>query len=286
MNPPTQLTVSIVVYSLDRPVLLNTLQSLALAIESARQSGELDSADVFLVDNGNQRESLQALANQVQTDTPIEILSGHGNIGYGQGHNLVINRPALPRESPGSLPLNDQGAFLILNPDVVLEATTLIQGLQFLKSSPHTVAVAPAIRNEQGEPEYGCKRYPSILDFLLRGFAPQSLRNKFSSRLAHYEMHDLADDQPSKGILIISGCFMLFRCQQLKQLKGFDPRYFLYFEDFDLSMRAQKMGTLAFLPAMQIVHLGGRSARKGWRHIGLFARSAVQFFSTHGWRWS
>jgi GT2 family glycosyltransferase len=286
MDQPMQLTVSIVIYTLDQPVLLNTLQSLALAIESARQSGELESADVFLVDNGNQHEALRALADKVLTAIPIEILSGHGNIGYGKGHNLVINRPAPAEASPDSQPSNNEGAFLILNPDVVLQAATLINGLQFLKTNPQTVAVAPAIRSEQGEPEYGCKRYPSILDFLLRGFAPQSLRKKFSSRLAYYEMHDLPGDQASKGIPIISGCFMLFRCQQLRQLRGFDPRYFLYFEDFDLSMRAQKMGTLAFLPAMQIVHLGGRSARKGWRHIGMFARSAVQFFSTHGWRWS
>lgn len=282
----TQLTVSIVVYNLDEPVLLNTLQSLALAIDTARQSGELVSAEVFLVDNGNQYEALKRLSDRALTGVNVEILSGHGNIGYGKGHNLVINRPLASNSSLSSPSGDMQTAFLILNPDVILQPTTLICGLQFLHANASTVAVAPAIRNELDEPEYGCKRYPTVMDFLLRGFAPQSLRQKFTRRLAHYEMQDLPDDQPSKDIPIISGCFMLFRHDQLRDLGGFDPRYFLYFEDFDLSLRAQKMGSLAFLPSMKIVHLGGRSARKGVRHIGMFARSATQFFSTHGWRWS
>lgn len=270
-----QLTVSVVVYSLDEPVLLKALQSLALAIDTARQAGELDRTLVCLVDNGNQPEALRALAARSLPGISIEVVSGHGNIGYGKGHNLVINRPLHEPDA----------AYLILNPDVFLQPATLLSGLQFLKTHPQTVAVAPAIRNGDGEPEYGCKRYPSIMDFMLRGFAPQSMKDRFRERLAHYEMRDLPADKPSNDVPIISGCFMLFRHDALKKLGGFDPRYFLYFEDFDLSLRAHKMGSLAFLPAMQIIHLGGRSARKGLRHISMFVWSAMQFFTTYGWRW-
>jgi GT2 family glycosyltransferase len=269
-----QLTVSIVVHTLDEPVLRSALQSLALAVSAAQKAGELDKAVVCLVDNGNQSEALRTLADKALPDVSVEIVSGHGNIGYGKGHNLVINRPLPGSLSAECAALDSQAAYLILNPDVFLQPTTLISGLQFLKAHPQAVAVAPAIRNGDGEPEYGCKRYPSIMDFLLRGFAPHGLRHKFRQRLAHYEMHELPADQPSDNIPIISGCFMLFRHAQLKQLGGFDPRYFLYFEDFDLSLRAQKMGSLVFLPA------------KGLRHISMFVWSAMQFFTTHGWRWS
>ena len=84
---------------------------------------------------------------------------------------------------------------------------------------------------------------------------------------------------------IISGCFMLCRSEQIRQAKGFDPGFFLYFEDFDLSMRVGRRAKLAFLPDMKIRHSGGNSAHKGAAHIFMFLRSARRFFSLHGWRW-
>ena len=59
----------------------------------------------------------------------------------------------------------------------------------------------------------------------------------------------------------------------------------MYFEDYDLSLRMAELGQVQFLPQVRIVHHGGYSARKGWGHIGMFARSGWRFFQTHGWRW-
>jgi hypothetical protein len=70
----------------------------------------------------------------------------------------------------------------------------------------------------------------------------------------------------------------------LRAAGGFDPRYFMYFEDYDLSLRIAAQGTVAYEPAMRIVHHGGEAARKGWRHVGWFVRSAWRFFSRHGWK--
>lgn len=77
--------------------------------------------------------------------------------------------------------------------------------------------------------------------------------------------------------MIVSGCFMLFRTDALKALGGFDERYFLYFEDFDLSLRAQKLGRVVYYPGVRIQHYGGGAGRKGWRHIKMFLRSALTF---------
>lgn len=274
---PIQLTVSIVVYSLNEAILLGVLRDLRTAINSARQAGELSNANMTLVDNGQQQGALEALATTVFADQPVEIVSGHGNIGYGRAHNLIINtdEPASPED-----------CYLILNPDVYLHADALTVGLKHLRKHPASVAVTPSIMDDAGHRQSGCKRYPSVLDFVLRGFAPAPVKRRFSQRLRQYEMLDLPHDEPSDNIPIISGCFMLFRHAQLKQLQGFDPGYFLYFEDFDLAIRARALGTLTYLPTMQIRHLGGHSARKGWRHIGMFIWSALQFYKVHGWRWS
>ena len=78
---------------------------------------------------------------------------------------------------------------------------------------------------------------------------------------------------------------MLIRGAALRAVGGFDERYFLYFEDFDLSLRLAGQGAVEYLPAMVVRHYGGGSAAKGWRHRWLFLRSGVRFFSDHGWRW-
>ncbi|WP_169792248.1 glycosyltransferase [Pseudohongiella spirulinae] len=279
LAPP--LTVSIVVYHLDQPVLQQALASLAATADHAANQGLLSTLNLYLIDNSEEaanRSALKSLGDCFQSDrTTLQIISGHGNVGYGRGHNLAIGRA----ESEHGV----QGCYLILNPDVIMAPDALTSGLQWLASQQRTVAVAPAITDGSGNRASSCKRYPSVLDFLLRGFAPGFVKKLFARRLAHYDMNDLPADRPSDDIPVISGCFMLFRFSALRDLRGFDPNYFLYFEDFDLSLRAHRLGSLTYLPMMRITHLGGHSAKKGLRHITMFSRSALRFFNTHGWRW-
>lgn len=271
-----QLTVSLVVYGFDEAVLSDTLTSLCRAIRVAQDDGVLSGVNISLVDNADHAGTLEPLLRRCLQDAgdavQADVISGHGNIGFGQAHNLVIHRA-------------DSEYYLILNPDVIVDDKALSAGIRYLQDTPAVVAVSPAIVDGQGQPESGCKRYPSVFDFLLRGFAPGWLRRRFRQRLRHYEMRDLPGDSIHDDIPIISGCFMLFRHDALRQLGGFDPRYFLYFEDFDLSIRARAIGRLSYLPQMRITHLGGNSAKKGLRHIIMFGRSAHRFFSGHGWRW-
>jgi GT2 family glycosyltransferase len=117
----------------------------------------------------------------------------------------------------------------------------------------------------------------------LRGFAPESLRGLFAKSLDEYEMRDLAPDR-SFPVALASGCFMLVRTAQFARIRGFDPRFFMYFEDYDLSLRIGRDAKVAYVPQAQIVHHGGKAAHKGWRHVGWFLRSAWRFFATHGWK--
>jgi len=83
---------------------------------------------------------------------------------------------------------------------------------------------------------------------------------------------------------IISGCFMLCRTELLHRIGGFDPKYFLYFEDFSLSLELGKLARLVYLPEMSIEHFGGNASGKGWKHIKSFMKSAVIFFNSYGWK--
>lgn len=268
------LTVSIVVYRSDPAVLQLTLDSMVRAIHHAQNRQLLGSAAIDVIHNSTSEPALTAIlacCRAQASGIDIALVEGHGNVGYGCGHNLSISKAK-------------SHCHLILNPDVTLTPESLAEGLEFMIGNPEVVALSPAVTDGEGRKQFVCKRYPSILDFVLRGFAPYFLRRRFASRLARYEMQDLPEQEPSTDIPIISGCFMLFRTAALRSVGGFDERYFLYFEDFDLSLRVHAKGSLAYLPSMHIVHLGGNSARKGLVHIGMFARSGLRFYNTHGWR--
>ncbi len=272
-NVTSALTAAIVVYHSDSAVLQNTLRSLCVAVDRAVQQQLITYAHVSILCNDDSLVQTTAMVASLQhADTLTFYVQATGaNIGFGAAHNIAIAAA-------------ESDFHLILNPDVTLSPDSLQAGISYLKTNVDISAVSPLVTDGEGKRQYLCKRYPAVLDLLLRGFAPQTLRKRCSKRLADYEMQDLSHAEPTRDIPLISGCFMLFRTRCLHQLHGFDPGYFLYFEDFDLSMRAAKNGSLAFLPTMQIVHLGGFSARKGWRHIRLFMRSGVRFFNKWGWR--
>ncbi len=273
-GPTPRLTVSIVTYGSDLGLLEATISSLADAAKTLG-SRVTDSVRLSLIDNGPCDEARSALLAQMAGAWPggAQLITGQGNVGYGRGHNLALSEP--------------MGAYhLILNPDVEVAPDALDQALAFMDAHPACGLLAPAVHDDGGRLQYLCKRRPTILDLFLRGFAPDWMRRHFSGRLDAYEMRDLIGEHdlvwdPS----IVSGCFMLFRTNTLTQLGGFDPRYFLYFEDFDLSLRTAKVARLAYVPQVRIVHHGGGAARKGLGHVRMFVTSAAQFFHRHGWRW-
>lgn len=275
---PTFLSISIVVYRSDATALIETLSSLSIAVVRLEQPRfSKRSCALILVDNdsmGEARKLIQSprLSTILQSFASVRVLDDHGNVGYGRGHNLAIE--------------GSKSRFhLILNPDVVLDPASLVFAINFLEAHPTVVLLSPKVHDQQGRLQYLCKRYPSVFDLLLRGFVPLPWRTPFARRLARYEMQDvIGEDRTVDNPPLVSGCFMLFRMDVLRQLEGFDPRYFLYFEDYDLSLRAGRIGTLVYVPEVAIVHRGGDAARKGFRHIQLFLTSAMRFFSTHGWK--
>jgi GT2 family glycosyltransferase len=275
LNLP-RIAVSIVVYNSSLPLLQRTLDSLERTIEPSRDSG-LGGLDVTIVDNGSPAAYGQALAELcdafIQRDEfRLMVSSLPVNVGFGAGHNRALSQAA------GEY-------YLVLNPDVEVAPDALALGCLRLRDSSDVVLISPHAVGADGRQEFLCKRRPSVLVLLLRAFLPKSGRRLFPAKMAAYEMSDVCVSDQDVTVPLASGCFMLARSAQLREIGGFDERYFLYFEDFDLSLRIGRLGQVIYMPQLHIVHHGGYAARKGWRHLQLFARSGLRFFRQHGWRW-
>ena len=268
------LSATIVTFRSDALLLERALSSLAAAVALARERGLLGAASLYIVDNGPD-DARASLRDALRTWPPeagaVELVAGHGNVGYGRGNNLV-------------LPRLRSDLHLILNPDVELDRDALAHAIATLRGHPEVGLLAPAVVGDDGAPQYLCKRYPSVWVLFLRGFAPAPLRRHFAAALHRYEMRDALGAELLTGVTLASGCFMLVRTELLTRLGGFDPGFFMYFEDYDLSVRIGRESAVAYEPRARIVHHGGEAARKGWRHVGWFARSAWRFFARHGWK--
>ena len=267
ISEESPLSISVVLYKSPFEQVAATLRALEMAVSNMRSGSPVK---LFLIDNDPQGGGYNACLSAAPQLLTIEYVAGHGNVGFGAGHNLV---------------LRDICAFhLILNPDADLAADSLVSALSFMQRHPNCGLLSPAATWDDGKRQYLCKHYPSLFDLLLRGFAPKVVKRLFKARLDCYEMLGVTESEVVWDPPIISGCFMLFRRDVLQRLGGFDPGYFLYFEDFDLSLRAARLTRLAYVPSVRIVHHGGHASRKGFKHVVMFARSALRFFRTHGWR--
>lgn len=273
MAAPT-LSASIVTFRPDPRLLAAALDSLAAALHEARRGQLVAEARVFVIDNG--RESERAPVTAAVAAWPadagaIEVVAGQGNVGYGRANNLALARAR-------------SDFHLIMNPDVELDPGALREALAAMREHPEVGLVAPAVYGDDGAQQFLCKRYPSLWVLFLRGFAPAGLRRRFATAIEHYEMRDVIADRFVAGVPLASGCFMLARTALLERVGGFDPSFFMYFEDYDLSLRLGREARLAYVPQARIRHHGGEASRKGARHVAWFAASAWRFFARHGWR--
>jgi len=272
-----QLSTSLVLYRTDVDQLDRTLASLATAV-GCLQSREYVDFVLQIVDNSVDREVRTRLerfideAKKKYLVLNLRLVVAAENLGYGRANNLAIS--------------DVQSDFhLVINPDVIVDRMALAEALDFMRHNDDVGLLLPDVHNALGQRSFLCKRYPSVLDLLLRGFAPAPLLAVFRRRLGRYEMRDKVDGRQVCETEIGSGCFMLFRTGVLKKIGGFDSRYFLYFEDFDICLRLARHARIVYVPTVKIVHAGGYAARKGLRHIFLFVRSGIAFFRAHGWRW-
>jgi GT2 family glycosyltransferase len=277
MEPLVKVSVSMVTFNSSFDLLRKTLESLDRSMRYARQQGLPLSLLLMLVDNSTDRGYRTRIQDLIQQHDRINrdntILWHPGdNIGYGAAHNEALQ-------------FVDSDYHLILNPDVEMAEDALFRAYQYLQAQPDVVMVSPRAADSNGQVQYLCKRYPSVLALTLRGFAPTFIRDWFRTYLASYEVRDNCGDDGVADVPLVSGCCMFARTAALRSVSGFSDNFFMYFEDFDLSLRLHAVGRLVYLPSMQIVHHGGYSARKGLRHISMFVSSGWKFFQRHGWCW-
>jgi len=253
-GPYPTCTASLVVYENSSAMLAELLQSLP---------GFLP---VVVVDNSPTVELEQFFAGFSQ----VTYRFSGCNLGYGKGHNLGI---AL---SPPS------DFHLIMNPDVVVRPGALEQMLRCMDNDSRIGVLCPQVCNPDGSLQFLNRRYPTVLDLFLRRFVPHGA---FTERRAWHEMRDIGYDAAC-DVESVSGAFMLCRRTLLEKLGGFDPRYFMYFEDVDLSRECHRAGyRTVYCPDAVVVHQWARASYRNLRLTVVHIINMIRYFNKWGWKW-
>ncbi len=223
---------------------------------------------VYLCDNSPE----EMTAEKLQWTFPgVTVLPQEGNIGFGRANNAV-------------LPYLQSNYHLIMNPDVVFEPSLLPRMIQYMDAHPNIAILTPRVLNEDGTEQFLPKKRISV-HYLLSGPLEEHGR-LFRRWREEFTLADM-DIRNPVPVEFATGCFLMIRTSVFLQLKGFDPRFFLYQEDSDLSRQVleKRLGSIVYHPDMVITHRWSRENTRTFRGRMRHIRSTFKYFLKWGITW-
>ncbi len=217
---------------------------------------------LFLIDNASPDGSGAQLARRF--GDVATVLQNPRNLGFGKGHN-------------GCLPLLHSRYHAVINPDITLREDTLAVLCRYLDEHPEVAIVTPQLRFPDGRVQYTAKRPPNVLALASRQLGLRCL--------APYENHYLMlerDLRQPQEVQFCSGCFFVIRTEVLQAIGGFDPGYFMYVEDADITRAAMRHGKAVYLPDSYVCHSWHRAAHRDPKAFLQQLRSMMRYFRKWG----
>jgi len=219
---------------------------------------------IYIIDNSD----LPDLSRITGYSKKIEYFHGHGNIGYGAGHNIAI-RLAIKSESI---------YHIVANSDIILEEGTIERLADYMNKNPSVGMVQPKVIFPNGELQYLCKLIPSPFDLISKRFFPY--RN--SRRSDRFQLKFTGYDK-FMNVPYLSGCFMFFRVSALQKTGLFDERFFMYPEDIDITRRMHEHYETMFNPTISIVHAHAAASYENKKMLIIHIVNMIKYFNKWGW---
>jgi GT2 family glycosyltransferase len=230
---------------------------------------------VVVVDNASQDSSV-AIAQASQA----KVVCLEKNIGFGSAVNVAAAEL-------------DAELLLLVNPDCVVTRVTIEALVDVIRRDKELAAVVPAMRYPDGSYGVAGGPRPTLLkewiSFLQIDMIPPQWLRTLAARGRNLPVVGrtltYADPRPLPGVNVVdwvSGWCTLIRVSAFKEVRGFDPRFFLYFEDVDICERLRDVGyRVAVVSDAWTIHKESTSTgRVGKRR--LYAGGLLVYFSDRG----
>lgn len=199
---------------------------------------------VVMADNGSTDGAPEKAAER----DGVRLLSIGENLGYGAAANRGVAEFG-----------DEYGWVVVANPDIEWHPGTLDEMLKAASRWPRGGAFGPLIRETNGEVYPSARLLPSLGKGV--GHAVVGRVWKDNPWTKAYRQSETEVRERTAGWL--SGSCLLLRREAFDSVDGFDPRYFMYFEDVDLCDRIGRAGWQnVYLPSAEVTHIGGHSTSK------------------------
>lgn len=240
----------------------NVKEFLTQCLDSIFKSQTQYNYEVIVVDNSSRDSGRDEICSTFKDITWID---NSENVGFGRANNQGFSHA--------------KGVYtLILNPDTVLQEDTLEKCISYLLAHPEVGGLG--IKGLDGSGQFlpeSKRALPTPLVALWKITGLSAIFPK-SSVFARYHLGHLSPEE-NHEVDILVGCFMMVPTQLLMSVGGFDPQYFMYGEDIDLSYELQKTGHKnIYFSDSQIIHYKGESTKRGsLNYVRMFYKAMVLF---------
>jgi GT2 family glycosyltransferase len=223
---------------------VNCLRSLAPEVQS------LPGTQVVVVDNASGDDSVATISGAIAAagwgDWATLLPSDH-NGGFAYGNNLAI-RPTLNTD-------NSPAYYLLLNPDTEVRPNALKTLLDFMEQHPEVGISGSGLEEADGTPWSIAFRFPSIWSEIDDGFRLGIVSKLLSKWVVAQQM----GDRPQQ-VDWLPGASMMIRRQVFETAGLMDEGYFLYYEETDFCLTANRAGwSCWYVPQSQVMHISGQS---------------------------
>ena len=208
--------------------------------------------EVVVVNNGKSSDEFQRLVEKYLRK--VQVIQSDRNLGYGGAHRVAA------QVSGG-----EYVAFC--NCDLRVTSGAWDKLVRYLDSHPQVGIVGPQLVYPSGKVQESYRRFPRLMDVFLKRVGIGG------RRLKKYLM---SEEMPVGPIQVdwLVGAVLVIPRRIYDRVGGFDPRYFLFFEDMDLCRSVQSVGySVVYLPEAKFVHAEHRLSDGGSLYKSLFKKS-------------
>lgn len=221
-----------------------------LVVENTRKALEAVSplgGEVIVVDNASSDGSAEALSRL--EGVRLEVLPKNRGFGAACNTGAIFTRAQW---------------ILFLNPDCTLTPDVVPYLLEQAAADPACVAIGPRIENPDGSTQGSARGDPSMLAGIFGRTSTLTRLLPGAQRLARQIVWPEAvpPGQSSVSVDWLSGACLLVRRVAFESVQGFNPAFFLYWEDADLCRRLRGiLGTVRYAPGVTVRHVVGHSSQ-------------------------
>ncbi|WP_207761118.1 glycosyltransferase family 2 protein [Bifidobacterium simiarum] len=253
------LSVSIVVY--------NDFSDVKKAVASIEEmTPKTISKKIFIVDNSDKESGQRDFRKFIEPYPDVKYVSADGNIGFGRGHNLVLNQL-------------DSDYHAIVNPDIILKEDAFSKLIDFMEKRPDVGMCIPRIETTSGELQAAYRKELTVLDMVIRMVCP----SLFPKRMKDHTLQHMDYSKPF-DVPFGQGSFLVIRTPLYQKLGGFDDDFFLYLEDADLCKRVNAVSKLEYCPYATVTHKWMQGSHKNIKLLKLHVQSMIHYFNKWGWK--